>query len=235
MNDGVSWLALGFAALWLVLFVSNLRRKRHGRQVDGEALERSARRVLEQPIMPGAPLAPVPERCDAMWLGTVRCVRSKGHSEPHGYPDEGRPGPVVYQETTETMGTAWYAGSAGGSTGHGISVSAPRYFNRDGEPISAMAAARLMGDVNYCRIAETRLLNRLWVSTVWLGVAHGPNRDQLFETMVFRDSEDLDSARYATETEARAGHAAMVGKWGSEPEANPRLAGIELPPEGSAG
>ncbi len=53
------------------------------------------------------------------------------------------------------------------------------------------------------------------ISTVWLGLDHGFGQTAeplIFETMVFKagDMSGLEQRRYASEDEARAGHAAYV-------------------------
>ena len=63
-----------------------------------------------------------------------------------------------------------------------------------------------------------------WISAVWLGLDHRFGSDGpplIFETMVFPSKSDLresDCERYATEDEARAGHAAMVARWSAKQE-----------------
>mgnify|MGYP001603975392 FL=1 len=75
-----------------------------------------------------------------------------------------------------------------------------------------------MGDPAYKRVAETTLADGTWVSTVWLGLNHnwaaGP--PLIFETMAFESGEhlnELETARYATEAQAIAGHARIVRRW----------------------
>lgn len=90
---------------------------------------------------------------------------------------------------------------------------------KDGTPITVMEWAQKYRDEAYSRIAETSLAEGRWVSTVWLGVNQGFGAVPLiFETMVFAREgaalgEVLDSARYATEADAREGHAEMVARW----------------------
>jgi hypothetical protein len=74
-----------------------------------------------------------------------------------------------------------------------------------------------MEDLDYKRVARTTVSNAsesFDVSTVWLGIDHGfgDGAPTIFETMVFRSGKwtDLECARYATEAEARKGHATMV-------------------------
>ena len=62
------------------------------------------------------------------------------------------------------------------------------------------------------RVAATDIIDKLWISTVFLGLDHswsgGP--PLLFESMAFLDGEDIDCARYHTIDEAREGHEEMV-------------------------
>lgn len=56
------------------------------------------------------------------------------------------------------------------------------------------------------------------ISTIFLGINHNFGEEGpplLFETMVFKRGSwsEEDCARYATQEEAEAGHAAMVAKW----------------------
>lgn len=95
------------------------------------------------------------------------------------------------------------------------------YYDRDGAVIDdEQRAWRLMGDMDYKRVARTSVMDgadpskAFDVSTVWLGLDHafsgGP--PLIFETMVFAagSSSDLECERYATEAQAREGHTAMV-------------------------
>ena len=92
------------------------------------------------------------------------------------------------------------------------------YYNRKGEPMSTEDWARAIEDMSIRRVAETPLADGTWVSTVWLGLDHSfavREKPLIFETMVFPSDSDMaerDMARYATEEEAIAGHAAMVAK-----------------------
>ena len=98
------------------------------------------------------------------------------------------------------------------------------YYNRQGEPITLAQMIAIETDavargVNERRVAETTLPDGTWISTVHLYQDHnfsGIGPPLIFETMVFRnrkDMGDIDCDRYATETEALAGHRAMVEKW----------------------
>lgn len=105
------------------------------------------------------------------------------------------------------------------------------YYDRQGKPLQLRDWARLFEDVDERRVSHTTLPDGKWVSTVWLGLdhSHGYGPPLIFETMVFAEGEPhatvIDSARYSTEEEARAGHAAMVTKW---------LAGGDTAPTGRA-
>lgn len=68
----------------------------------------------------------------------------------------------------------------------------------------------------YQRVAETTV-HQIWVSTVWLGLDHGfsfggDHTPIIFETMAFgpKSWSELEIRRYATETEALAGHEEVV-------------------------
>lgn len=62
------------------------------------------------------------------------------------------------------------------------------------------------------RVVAKTVLPGATVSTVFLGINHawGDGPDQWFETMVFHDDGSDETRRYATEAEARAGHASEV-------------------------
>jgi hypothetical protein len=94
------------------------------------------------------------------------------------------------------------------------------WYDRQGHPLDRVAADRLLGDMQYARVARTRITSTTvpgieWdVSTVWLGTNHnftngGP--PIIFETMVFGSGDgDQYTQRYATEEQACAGHAETV-------------------------
>jgi hypothetical protein len=92
----------------------------------------------------------------------------------------------------------------------------PRYYDREGRPMSLEAWSAAFEDPEYKRIVFTELPCDRHVSTVWLGLDHnflGEGPPLIFESMAFRGSsfqEELDVARYSTEAEARVGHKAMV-------------------------
>lgn len=94
------------------------------------------------------------------------------------------------------------------------------WYDRQGQPLDTETANHLLGDMQYARVARTRITSTTtpgveWdVSTVWLGVNYNHALDGppiIFETMVFGDGDgDQYMQRYATEEEARAGHAETV-------------------------
>jgi hypothetical protein len=100
-------------------------------------------------------------------------------------------------------------------------------FDRQGKPMTTGKWARLMEEKNehwerVFRVEETSLPDGKLVSTVWTGLNHqyGDGPPLIFETMVFTQKDqprtDIDSLRYSTEEEARAGHAEMVRPFTAE-------------------
>lgn len=101
----------------------------------------------------------------------------------------------------------------------------PCYYDRQGQPMEDTEhwEARFDG-YQYLHVAETILSNGMVVSTTWNGFDHqwfdhqyGEAPPLIFDTRVFpndRDCGDLECARYSTEAEASAGHAALCAKWG---------------------
>lgn len=81
------------------------------------------------------------------------------------------------------------------------------FRDRKGKAITPAEWAQLFSLPGYSRIAITRLKNGWEVSTVWLGLAL---TSELFETMVFRDSDPYLTQRYTTETAALRGHKQIV-------------------------
>lgn len=111
------------------------------------------------------------------------------------------------------------------------------YYDRAGNRIPMVRWTELHGDPSYCRVDFTEVAGVWHVSTVWLGLNHGFfGPPEIFETMVFENAvshgyvgpsrwtgdgwsysfraEAFDGfqQRYSTETEARAGHAAVVAE-----------------------
>lgn len=83
------------------------------------------------------------------------------------------------------------------------------YFDKAGQPIDRVRWSELLNDPSY-RVIDQTVVGGAMVSTVWLGLNHGFNGPELriFETMNFPEQDKCQ--RYATEAEARSGHAAMV-------------------------
>jgi hypothetical protein len=93
------------------------------------------------------------------------------------------------------------------------------WYDREGQPIDVEKADTLLGNPDYKRVGLTEITSAsnpdtsYRVSTVWLGVNHafGGGPPIIFETMVFGpENTDEYMQRYATEAEARAGHAETV-------------------------
>ena len=94
-------------------------------------------------------------------------------------------------------------------------------YGRDGWPISFLSWTRHIEDQRYRVIQKTHLAGGHWVSTIWLGLAHGQGErgPLIFETASFQHGGEIEvEARYETEADARAGHAHFV----AELEARPR-------------
>lgn len=103
-------------------------------------------------------------------------------------------------------------------------MSEPRYFDRDGQPMTLWEWAAKCEDLEYKRVAEYTFEDGTYVSTVWLGLNHrhgGSGPPLIFETMIFAPDHpgsvtpyslgrSIAEQRYATEAEARAGHLAMI-------------------------
>lgn len=94
------------------------------------------------------------------------------------------------------------------------------YYDRAGKPLSLLEWAEAIERETRV-VARTTLPNGNRVSTIWRGLNHGygDGPPLIFEIMVFLENtfEELDCERYATEAEARAGHARMVDKWTAAP------------------
>lgn len=93
-------------------------------------------------------------------------------------------------------------------------------YDKLGQPISIERFGQLRELPDYFRVAQTQI-GPFWVSTIWLGFDHRFGIDIgapiIFETMVFArgvDAPDLgpdiDTMRYCTEDQARAGHEEIV-------------------------
>lgn len=90
-----------------------------------------------------------------------------------------------------------------------------RYILEEKTPVRCddlMAWARWMEKEDRS-VALTRISNTIQVSTVFLGLDHGPGGvPVLFETMVFGGPLDEEMDRYTTWDEAKKGHKAMCKK-----------------------
>ena len=89
-----------------------------------------------------------------------------------------------------------------------------KYYNKEGKELTLFEWIEKNEDVDYKRIALDKL-DKYKVSTVWLGLDHNFSNEKklIFETMVFKDNDEVDCERYSTEKEAIEGHKAMVKKW----------------------
>jgi hypothetical protein len=91
------------------------------------------------------------------------------------------------------------------------------YYDRQGNPISFLRFGILREPPSEYPIVAKSQIGDILVSTVWLGIDHNfggrfGSRPLIFETMVFSgaESEEIEMRRYATEDDARAGHAEVV-------------------------
>lgn len=93
------------------------------------------------------------------------------------------------------------------------------WYDKQGKPLSILEASQKFEDVDYKTISHDILSDGTRVSTVWLGLDHSffpYDNILIFETMVFpseTDYGDIDSDRYSTLAQARAGHIAMLKVW----------------------
>lgn len=112
------------------------------------------------------------------------------------------------------------------------------YHDRQGQPMTMLEYVERCGRdyearEEYKKIAYTEVGDMAFVSTIWLGINHrfGPGPPLIFETMSFmlpRDDDPpnpllgrptlqaledyVDTRRYSTEEEARAGHEEVVAE-----------------------
>lgn len=86
------------------------------------------------------------------------------------------------------------------------------YFDRDGEPLGLMEWASLCENAEYKRVAWDELPGGGYVSTVWMGINHGPGVGPpvIFETMAFPTERYGIQERYCSLNEALAGHARIA-------------------------
>lgn len=87
------------------------------------------------------------------------------------------------------------------------------FYDREGKPIGLGDLLVLKLDQDYSRIGFD-VVGPVEISTVWLGHDEGFGEGglRLFETMVFAPSGTVLRTQYATEEEARQGHAEIVRK-----------------------
>lgn len=89
------------------------------------------------------------------------------------------------------------------------------FLDRQRRPLSFAEWMELSSDHKYWQVDRTKIVGGVEISTIWVGTAMGiafPAR--IFETAILGmpvGSVD-EVARYHTEAEARAGHAALVRK-----------------------
>lgn len=93
-------------------------------------------------------------------------------------------------------------------------------FDRQGRPISSDRMEELLRDESYRRLEFTTIeagdlsdpKTGAYVSTIWLGLDHGLGFGApiIFETEAMRRGKLCEGRRYATEAQARAGHAKVV-------------------------
>jgi len=88
-------------------------------------------------------------------------------------------------------------------------MSEPRYFNKQGKPITLSRWVELFEDPAYKIIKRDETPNGV-VSTIWLGLDHSfeeSGKPLIFETMIFESDEYPDfQKRYSTLEEAIKGH-----------------------------
>lgn len=98
----------------------------------------------------------------------------------------------------------------------------PMYYDRKGKEMDVTSWAKKCNDLDY-KIVKQESVGKYFISTVWIGLNMKLFRGQpieIFETMIFLQSQDeaeknasdlhLYQDRYATETEAFAGHEKAV-------------------------
>lgn len=110
---------------------------------------------------------------------------------------------------TNMMSSRWYWKN--GRIAVNAEIGSPKWLKQMGR------IEKRLGDITYKVVKQETLPNKLWVSTVWLGLDHGftGGKPLIFETMVFTEKrgEEQDMDRYSTLREAIAGHKRMVKKW----------------------
>jgi hypothetical protein len=81
-----------------------------------------------------------------------------------------------------------------------------------GQPITYEQWAELFADerhIGHDRIGNVTV-STVWMGTVWMGISNFEDPPLIFETMVFGGPLDQQTWRWATEAEARAGHAHVL-------------------------
>jgi hypothetical protein len=85
------------------------------------------------------------------------------------------------------------------------------WFDRDGKPIGVAEMTSLVRNQEY-RVVARDFVGAVEVATVWLGFDHSLRESTpiIFATFVFGGELDEYRRRYATEDEAKAGHARVL-------------------------
>jgi hypothetical protein len=97
------------------------------------------------------------------------------------------------------------------------------YRDKEGNEINIEQLEKFLRDDSY-RIVRQDILQKHFISTVWLGVPHGLFRNECFETMVFSMDEgttdprsklgkSLECERYITMQEAIEGHEKILKEY----------------------
>lgn len=83
------------------------------------------------------------------------------------------------------------------------------YYDRNSDPISFEEWGKLFSNKEYQILQQNRLQNGSYISTVWLGLAHGYDGSGplIFETLVTHpDNKEEEMYRYSTEKQALEHH-----------------------------
>lgn len=91
------------------------------------------------------------------------------------------------------------------------------YYDRQGNKITQDEWGKKHRE-DYEKIVIKTTVGKYEISTVWLGLDHGWNKNDapmIFETMVFPidGMDDVDCVRYTTEEEAIEGHLKLLRKY----------------------
>lgn len=95
------------------------------------------------------------------------------------------------------------------------------YYDWEGRPITSDQWTVLLADERHIGLDQ---VGDVEVSTVYIGIDHGhglSERPLIFESMLFGGDYDGWAWRYATEREARAGHAHLVAAVQEDREPSP--------------